>query len=55
MNNDTVYVGSCNFTAEMTDQNRNAGIITTDPEVVHGITSTMTSDFAGATPYTASH
>jgi hypothetical protein len=55
VNNDTVYVGSCNFTAEMTDQNRNAGIITTDPEVVHGITSTMTSDFAGATPYTASH
>jgi hypothetical protein len=38
----------------MTDQNRNVGIITRDPEVVQGITATMASDFAGATPYTAS-
>jgi hypothetical protein len=27
------------------------GIITTDPPVVRGVTSTMASDFAGATPY----
>jgi phosphatidylserine/phosphatidylglycerophosphate/cardiolipin synthase-like enzyme len=54
VNNDTVYIGSSNFTTEMTNQNRNVGIITTDPEVVHGITSTMAGDFAGATPYTAS-
>ena len=54
VNNDTVYVGSSNFTTAMTDQNRNVGIITTDPEVVRGITSTMASDFAGATPYGAS-
>ena len=54
VDNDTVYVGSSNFTTEMTNQNRNVGIITTNPEVVHGITSTMTSDFAGATPYTTS-
>ena len=53
-NNDTVYIGSCNFTTEMTNQNRNVGIITTNPEVVNGITSTMASDFAGASPYTAS-
>ncbi|MFA6001928.1 MAG: phospholipase D-like domain-containing protein [Thermoleophilia bacterium] len=54
VNNETVYVGSSNFTTEMTDQNRNAGIITNDPTVVRGITSTMAEDFAGATPYSAS-
>jgi phosphatidylserine/phosphatidylglycerophosphate/cardiolipin synthase-like enzyme len=53
VNNDTVYVGSSNFTTEMTDQNRNVGLITRDPAVVQGITSTMAGDFAGATPYTA--
>ncbi len=54
VNNDTVYVGSSNFTTEMTDQNRNVGIITKDPAVVQGITSTMADDFAGATPYSPS-
>ena len=54
VNDDTVYIGSSNFTTEMTDQNRNVGIITRDPTVVRGITSTMADDFAGATPYTAS-
>lgn len=53
VNNETVYVGSSNFTTEMTDQNRNVGIITKDPTVVRGITSTMAGDFAGATPYSA--
>ncbi len=51
VNDDTVYIGSSNFTTEMTDQNRNVGIITKDPAVVRGITSTMAGDFAGATPY----
>ncbi len=54
VNGDTVYVGSANFTTAMTDQNRNVGIITKDPAVVQGITSTMASDFAGATPYSPS-
>lgn len=54
VNNDTVYEGSSNFTTTMTNQNRNVGIITTNPTVVRGITSTMASDFAGATPYSAS-
>ncbi|OFW56732.1 MAG: hypothetical protein A2W01_03460 [Candidatus Solincola sediminis] len=54
VNNDTVYVGSSNFTTEMTDQNRNVGIITMDPTIVSGITSTMAADFAGATPYSPS-
>jgi hypothetical protein len=35
----------------MTNSDRNVGIITTNPTVVRGITSTMASDFAGATPY----
>ncbi len=52
VNGDTVYVGSSNFTTAMTDQNRNAGLITTNRVIVRGITSTMASDFAGATPYT---
>lgn len=53
VNDNTVYVGSSNFTTAMTNQDRNAGIITTDPKVVRGVTATMASDFAGATPYTA--
>jgi len=51
VNNDTVYIGSANFTTAMTDQNRNVGLITRNPVVVNGITATMASDFAGATPY----
>lgn len=51
VNGDTVYEGSSNFTTAMTNQNRNVGIITRDPEVVRGITSTMAADFEGATPY----
>jgi cardiolipin synthase len=51
VNNDTVYEGSSNFTTAMTDQNRNVGIITSDPGVVRDITETMATDFASATPY----
>ncbi len=54
VNNETVYIGSSNFTTAMTDQNRNVGIITTDPKVVQGVTATMADDFAKATPYSAS-
>jgi len=50
VNDDTAYEGSANFTTAMTDQNRNAGIITKDPGVVGGIRSTIASDFAGAAP-----
>ena len=53
VNNTTVYVGSGNFTTTMTNDDRNAGTITTNPTVVRGITATMASDFAGATPYWA--
>ncbi|MCG2802370.1 MAG: phospholipase D-like domain-containing protein [Cellulomonas sp.] len=51
VDDEAAYVGSANFTTAMTDQNRNVGIITTDPGVVSGISSTIESDFAGAAPY----
>jgi len=51
VNDRTVYVGSINFTTPMMNADRNMGIITTNPTVVRGVTSTMASDFAGATPY----
>ena len=51
VNNSTAYVGSSNFTTAMTNDDRNMWIITTNPTVVRGVTSTMASDFAGATPY----
>ena len=51
VNGRTVYVGSINFTTAMMKADRNLGIITHDPTVVRGITSTMASDFAGAAPY----
>jgi phosphatidylserine/phosphatidylglycerophosphate/cardiolipin synthase-like enzyme len=51
VNRRTVYVGSINFTTAMMNADRNMGIITTDPTVVRGVTSTLASDFAGATLY----
>jgi cardiolipin synthase len=54
VNNSTVYVGSSNFTTAMTNDDRNVGIITTNPTVIRGVTSTMANDFAGATPYSTS-
>ena len=51
VNGRTAYVGSINFTTAMMRADRNMGIITTDPTIVRGITSTMASDFAGADPY----
>ena len=54
VNNNTVYEGSSNFTTAMTNDDRNVGIITTKPTIVRGITSTIASDFAGATPYSSS-
>lgn len=51
VDDEVAYVGSANFTTAMTDQNRNAGLITRDPGVVAGISSTIEVDFAGAAPY----
>jgi cardiolipin synthase len=54
VNGDTVYVGSINFVTSSTNADRNMGIITSNPTVAQGIIATMASDFAGATPYSAS-
>ena len=54
VNDHTVYVGSSNFTTEMTNDDRNVGIVTANPTIVRSVTSTMASDFAGATPYSTS-
>ena len=51
VNGDTVYLGSANFTTAMTNADRNVGIITDDQAFVHGVVSTLTSDFAAAAPY----
>jgi cardiolipin synthase len=51
VNGNTVYVGSINYVGSSMNADRNVGIITTDPTVVKGITATMASDFAGATPF----
>ena len=51
VNNDTVYIGSTNETTSSISADRNVGIITKNPTVVRGMTSTLASDFAGATPY----
>lgn len=54
VNKRTVYVGSSNSTSRMMNDDRNMGIITTDPTVVRAVTATMASDLAGATPYSGS-
>ena len=54
VNGDTAYIGSINFTTAMTNDDRNVGIITANPTVVKGLTPTIASDFAGATPYSKS-
>lgn len=54
VNGNTVYVGSINYVDSSMNADRNVGIITTNPTVVKGITATMASDIAGATPYSKS-
>ena len=54
VNGKTVYVGSINYVTSSTNDDRNIGIITTHAAVVRGTTTTMASDFAGATPYNPS-
>jgi phosphatidylserine/phosphatidylglycerophosphate/cardiolipin synthase-like enzyme len=54
VNGNTVYIGSMNYTVTMTNNDRNMGIVTSKPTIVQGITATMASDFAGATPYSGS-
>ncbi len=45
------FVGSENFSASSMDDNRELGIVTTDPAVVHGVEGTVAEDFSKATPW----
>lgn len=45
------YVGSINFSNASMNENRELGFVTTSSSIVDGLSSTVTSDFAGATPY----
>jgi cardiolipin synthase A/B len=47
-----VLVGSQNFSVASLDYNRELGILTSDPAVVAAIAATLSSDYAGAAPYT---
>jgi cardiolipin synthase A/B len=49
----TAFVGSQNFSVSSLDYNRELGLITTDPSLVDPIAQTVTSDFAGATPFSS--
>jgi len=46
-----VLVGSQNFSVASLDYNRELGILTSDPAVVAAIAATLSSDYAGASPY----
>ena len=45
------YVGSINFSNASMNENRELGFLTTSSGIVSGLSNTLTSDFAGATPY----
>ena len=47
----SAFVGSQNFSDASLDYNRELGVITTDPTLVDPIVRTVSSDFAGATPF----
>jgi phosphatidylserine/phosphatidylglycerophosphate/cardiolipin synthase-like enzyme len=49
----TLFLGSQNFSASSLDYNRELGISTTDGSLVGAVYKTVTSDFAGATVFTA--
>jgi phosphatidylserine/phosphatidylglycerophosphate/cardiolipin synthase-like enzyme len=45
------FLGSQNFSTGSLDDNRELGVITTDPAVVDTTGQVLASDFAGATPF----
>lgn len=51
VNNDTVYIGSTNFTDTSTNADRNVGMITRDEAIVKSLTTTLAKDFDGAPAY----
>jgi cardiolipin synthase len=48
-----VFLGSENFSSTSLDENRELGLITTDPAIRTSLRSTFDADYAGATPYNA--
>ena len=46
-----VYIGSENFSTASLTKNRELGVIISDPAIMTSINTTMTSDYAGGTPY----
>jgi cardiolipin synthase A/B len=47
------FVGSQNFSIESLVYNRELGVITSQPAIVHGLASVIESDFAAATPWSS--
>jgi len=47
----SVFVGSENFSNASLTENRELGIITTDPAILSSIQTTLASDFKGGTPF----
>ena len=50
----SMFLGSQNFSASSLDDNRELGIITTNPALLGNVSQTVGADFAGATPFQAS-
>jgi phosphatidylserine/phosphatidylglycerophosphate/cardiolipin synthase-like enzyme len=51
INNNTAYVGSINFSTASMIYNRELGVITSDPQVVQQVISTINHDYTGAQPW----
>jgi phosphatidylserine/phosphatidylglycerophosphate/cardiolipin synthase-like enzyme len=47
-----IYVGSINFSSASMEDNRELGIITTDPTIVNEINTVLTADYSGCTAAT---
>ena len=47
----TIYLGSINFSNASMTENRELGLIITDPGVLSSVNATVAGDFAGGTPY----
>jgi cardiolipin synthase A/B len=47
----SLFLGSQNFSVSSLEYNRELGVITTDPTLAGAVSQTVSSDFAGATPF----
>ena len=48
-----LFIGSENFSTTSLDENRELGLMTTDPAILSSVSSTVDKDFAGATPFSS--